>query len=844
MKKIKSETLWGSVRGFDFIMEILLLIAIFLIPTVFDRRLGIVFSGSKITFLGALGAIMLGFWAIKILIFREHRFIRTPLDWPVITYLVCITVAAMTSVHVYTSLVGFYGRYEGLTTWYLYGLLFFVVTNYVKSFEQLKRVALTVVPVTTLMAIYSIIQRFELDPYLWGGVVTRERVIGTIGQPNFLAAYILMGFFLTLALFLMNKKGKEEKINWYAQLVPVAFYASVQIVFLIMIYNLDAENIFLWYLGFSAMTASALFFAFYAESLHPFILEIVLGFSLLLAYVCILYTQSRGGYLGLFMGLVLFAMAAGREVLFKNWKKIAILASLILLISVITMSRAEFSPFQRFTSEITAEQQPTGEKGASGLELRGAAGSRGETWKSAFRIIADNPIFGIGPEVLKMVFPRYETDLFRFKEAFHVKQDRCHNEIFDVSVTKGLVAFFVYLWLLFTLFRVGWAKSRRLETGAKLMLAGLLAAALAYLIQNQFSFGVVAITSLFWVIWGMTMVRGDETADVPPKKFSWDEVPWIPVALVLIGVLMLSYYFFLSFRSDICFKTGKTALEFRHMTDAVAELEKSLMIYPFEGTTISHLGITYLNLSQTTAEKNDFLEKSISVLYYGTLVDPYSADNFYMLSKIYLMRYAAGEKTALDILKAAAERALKIDPYYAEVYFNLGLAFEREGEVKKAVEQYEKAFMINPNMPEPIDKLEALNQRLGKPEETLKVLERARARYADNLNVLARVAGLMLERKKYRDLLAVAEQMVKTDSQNSAGYIFRAEAYLGQGNPEKAFADLQRVVMHDPRNVGAHITLGKTYLLKGDRQKAKEEFQQALMLEPDNPLAKEMLGKL
>jgi tetratricopeptide (TPR) repeat protein len=607
---------------------------------------------------------------------------------------------------------------------------------------------------------------------------------------------------------------------------------------------LEAENILWWYFGFSAMTLSALLFAFYYESLHPFILELVMGFTLLLAYICILYTQSRGGYMGLFVGMVLFCLTAGRKVLFDNWKKLAVLGGLILLISGITMSRPEFSPFQRFTSEITTQKQTAEEKPAVGLELKGAAGSRGETWKSAFRIIADNPIFGIGPEVLKMVFPRYETDLFRFKEAFHVKQDRCHNETFDVSVTKGLISFFVYGWLLFVLFRSGWLKSQRVETGEKIMLSGLLAAALAYLIQNQFSFGVVAITSLFWVIWGMTMVTGEEAVESSTKKFSLDDVPWIPVAAVVAVVWILIYCFFLSFRGDISFKSGKTALEFRHLNEAVMELEKSVAISPFEGATISHLGIAYLNLAQMTTEKNDHMRKAVLALNYGTRADPYNADNFYMLSRIYLMRYSEGEKESLKVAKTYADYALKIDPYYAEVYFNLGQIYEREGENGKAVVMYEKTFMLNPNLTEPLDKLEELNRLSGKPGETLKVLERARARYADNYTVLDKIAALLLEKKQFNDLMKVADQMIIIDDKNSAGYISRAEAYLGQNMLEKSFSDLQQVMVNDPGNIAAHSTLGKYYLIKGDRQKAKEEYQQVLILDPQNKLAKEMLGKL
>lgn len=840
MKKNRAVINWNTSWVFDFAIEIILLIAVFLLPTIFDRRLGIVFSGTKVAFMRALGVIVLSVWAIKLILTREHRFARTLLDWPVLSFLLCVTIATLTSVHAYTSFAGFYGRYEGLTSWYLFGLFFFVITNYIKSFDQIKRIIVTVASAATLMSVYSIIQRHELDPYMWGGVVTWQRVIGTIGQPNFLAAYMLMAFFLVLSFFLMERKALTAEIDWFDQLMPLAYFLVGQVTFVVMIYNLEANNVFLWYLGFAIVTASAVLFAYAYDKLHPWILNILLALVLLLTYICILYTQSRGGYMGLFTGGVLFALVASRRGLFASWKKISVLGLLIVVISGVTMLRPEYSPFERFATEITTEQV----EAESRLELRGAAGSRGETWKSAFQIIADYPIFGIGPEVLKMVFPRYETELFRFKEAFHVKQDRCHSETFDVSVTKGLIAFFIYLWILFQVFRQGWIKAARSEGDHKLVLAGLLAAALAYLIQNQFSFGVVAITSLFWMIWGMVMVIGEKEEVIKPREFSWSDIPWLPVALVALLSLFLIYRSFISFRGDIWFKSGKTRLEMRQPEAAARDLEKSLKIFPYEGSTISHLGIAYLNLSRSGPERIKDVERAISVLRYGTQVDPYNADNFYMLAKIHLMLFDMGNREALVLARAYAESALKIDPYYAEVYHTLGLIDQREGKWDQAAQNFEKAFMINPNLVEPMQDLENLCLRTGRSSEILKVFEKALQRYGDNLIILERVARLYLERGENEKALDLSQRMIRIDPKFPFGYILRAEIRLRKGDVGSAFSDLQQVIMIDPKSVPAHNGLARIYLMQGDRQRAKEEFEQVLRIDPNNAYAKNMLEKL
>jgi tetratricopeptide (TPR) repeat protein/O-antigen ligase len=839
--KPKNNSFWDTNQVFDYIIELLLLVVIFLIPTFFDRRLGIVFSGAKISMLRSLGAIILGVWAAKIIINKEHHFVRTVLDWPVAAFLLCTTVATLSSVHVYTSFVGFYGRYEGLTTWYLFGLLFFITTNYIHSFAQLKRIVLITISSSTLMSIYSIIQRHSLDPYMWGGVITWQRVIGTIGQPNFMAAYNIMVFFLILALLLMQREEATKPFNWVEQVMPISYFLFVPIIFLAMIYNLEANNIFLWYTGFSLATAAALLFAFNYLKIERRIFNSLLIIVLLLNFISLLYTQSRGGFMGFATGAVLFSLIAGRKWLLANWKKFTVLGVLVLVISTMTMLNPEYSPLQRFAAEVKTEKVATAQGVDQKLELSGAAGSRGETWKSAFGVIADRPFFGIGPEVLKMVFPRYETDLFRFREAFHVKQDRCHNETFDVSVTKGLIAFAIYLWLLGAVFWAGWKKIGQVSENERLLIAGLLGAILAYLIQNQFSFGVVAITTLFWVMWGMVMVVGKEYIPTKIKAINWLDVPWFNLAIVFMIVLIISYTSFFSFRGDIWFKTGKTQIEMRQFPPAIDSLERSLRIFPYEGITVSHLAIAYLNMSNIApTEREKYLQQAVATLNYGIIIDPFNADNFYMLAKIYLMRYDLGNKKALLTADQFANKAIKIDPYYAEVYQTLGLINERRGELTKAAQNYERSFMINPNLVEPMNDLD----RVMKGQGIQAVYDKLLQKYPDNPTVLERVARLYLAAGNIQGVKKMSANLVAEQPALPIGYILQAIVAEKSGDLSAAYNNLQLVLMKDPKNVMAHAELGRVYLLQNDRGRAKSEYEQILMIDPNNQEAREMYNRL
>jgi len=802
-----------KIKYFDQAIEWLFLALLFLSAVIFDRRIGIVFSLTKITTMRIFVIVILTIWAIKQILGGKRTYYKTPLDWPILSYLLVVTAATITSVQVLISFMGFYGRFEGLTTWYVFGLFFFITAQYFRGLEKLKILIAVIAPTATVMAVYSILQRHLLDPYAWGGVNTWQRVIATIGQPNFHAAYMCMAFFLMLYMFLMpgkegesgnvgeeraaeggrrEKKGKEgkkakevnrEKVrieDWTFKLLPVAYYLAPVLIFLIMIYSLTGEQVLLWYLSFTAMAAFTLLFAYYYHKLPRIILTLILGVSLVLSYISIFYTQSRGGYLGFAVGAVLFVILVPRHFLFRNLKKVAALALAILLVTYWIAFVWGYSPFARFSSEISIQQEANpgvkaetkpevkGEAKAQ-VELGGAAGSRGETWKSAYRIIADNPVFGIGPEVLKMVFPRYETELFRFKETFHVKQDRCHNETFDVAVTKGLLSFFLYFGIIFLLFKIGFEKWIKVDEGGKLLIAALLAAITSYIIQNQFSFGVVAITSLFWIMWAMVCNVDSQPREEEKGEISINDIPWIPVALVVALALILIYLSAIQFRADRFFKTGKTYSEMGRLDAALPNYATSLRILPYEGGAITHFGITRLNSSQQLAEpeRSKRLEEAQQTFEFGMRVDPYNADNFYIVSRIYLMK--GNWAKAIEL----AETALKIDPYYAEAHLTLANAYERMGEGHLAQVNYEKALKINPNLSEP-----KLKQAWG---------------------------------------------------------------ILNAGNLDEAFRLFQELLVSEPKNPEVHNGLGAIYFKRGERVRAKEEFEQTLMLSPGNQYAQSML---
>jgi Flp pilus assembly protein TadD len=124
---------------------------------------------------------------------------------------------------------------------------------------------------------------------------------------------------------------------------------------------------------------------------------------------------------------------------------------------------------------------------------------------------------------------------------------------------------------------------------------------------------------------------------------------------------------------------------------------------------------------------------------------------------------------------AAYRRVLRWLPASAEVYNNLGVIHEKQGDLKEAVVCYEKAIEIDPNFYPSFNNLGIIYYRL-------KNYEKARAAY---------------------------EQALKMKPDNSQSLINLALVYGQLGRPDLARRAFEQVLARDPDNSEAHYNLAR-----------------------------------
>jgi O-antigen ligase len=226
------------------------------------------------------------------------------------------------------------------------------------------------------------------------------------------------------------------------------------------------------YLSFVLALAVSLLFSETGRR-YKWLAGAVLGF----AGAALIFTFSRGAWLSLFLAVSLFYLLLLRRKGASVKAPIATLA--ILLISCLPFHSA-------IEARLFADDN-------------GSAQSRVPLMKLAFRIIADNPVLGVGSNNFSTAMDSYLTPEFREGFLYTV-----HNKYLLVWAELGLGGLLAYLAFLVGVLRKGWACWRFGDPFLSTLALGITTATIGNMLHQTVDiFHDRAITQLLWLIVGL-----------------------------------------------------------------------------------------------------------------------------------------------------------------------------------------------------------------------------------------------------------------------------------------------------------------------------------------------------
>lgn len=165
-------------------------------------------------------------------IIKGFRIRRTFLDIPIILYLVGHIISTVWSIDFHISIWGYYGRFhEGLMATISYIVLYYAAVSNLKREDVLKIIYSSIIS-ATIIAIWGIFEHFgkspsclfitgKFDVECWVQDV-KNRVYATLGQPNWMAAYLDV-----LILISLGFVRKFEIRNLKFTILPALFFISL-----------------------------------------------------------------------------------------------------------------------------------------------------------------------------------------------------------------------------------------------------------------------------------------------------------------------------------------------------------------------------------------------------------------------------------------------------------------------------------------------------------------------------------------------------------------------------------------------------------------------------------------
>ena len=208
-------------------IEAVYLLIVFLVPLIFALVFpnANVFELNKIVYfrvlLTALAFLTLGHY---LLIGTLRRDFKQKHYLAALVFLVFPLLTLLWSLDWRLSFFGLYDRQEGALSYLLLGL-WFLLMIYNLGYGDLKRKLKTLIVVivlsATLVSLYAWIQMMALDPIAWSEpAFLTNRATSTLGQPNYLASFLL--FTCPLVVYLLTTVSKKNwllKIGWALVLI-------------------------------------------------------------------------------------------------------------------------------------------------------------------------------------------------------------------------------------------------------------------------------------------------------------------------------------------------------------------------------------------------------------------------------------------------------------------------------------------------------------------------------------------------------------------------------------------------------------------------------------------------
>lgn len=667
-----------------------------------------------------------------------------------------------------------------LTLSHLVGF-FIILVTFFKNKADWEKLLKFSVGISLLVCISALVENNFLN------LINVTRLSGTIGNPSFLATYLLFNIFFSIFL-VFSEQDRNQNLN--QQLI---FSLSGFLLFFTVIFSGTRGVILGLFAGFLTLLVLTFFYLWRTGPLKR--------------------TFQKNPKIGLLVIVVIFAGSLLTTLVYYNKNSALVARTPLKYISRINLNEGK---------------------------------RRILVWQLSWQGFKERPIFGWGPENFEVAYLKYyDPRLYEGEGASENKYDRAHNILVDTGVTQGIIGLSFYMALLVStvvyLIRYGneWLRDKSSPSLAQFLRAPpvlgsiLIGLTVAYFAQNLFLFDTITSYILFFFSLAFVIRLSFSKESSPSHKYAFPrrillelsslknnekrcKILFLTLSLFMIYALW-AYNLKPIYAARLMFVTNRYAANQDYKKSFIAARKYAELQPRADLETDSFLAkITWMLLK----EKKD---SEVAWQFFNlteSKLNSYPKTRLY--AYIYLGKtYAIASDSRPEFFDKAImsfKKALTLSPKQLFVYYDLAQIYANKKMYDKAYETLERVSSFDPSEnPETVWHKYEIALKSGdakKSLEYLRLLEEKNMRYktsgktslAIDMELLTRASRIAISNDR-KDLFNqifkenyeknLEEEMLTTSDTNLLTELFLF--YFRIGEKEGAKSIINRIISIDPR---------------------------------------------
>ena len=752
------------------IYALVFLLPLFWLPFTFEA-----FEFNKQYLLFFLVSLALFAWLAKqVLVDKEIRIRKTPLDIFVLVFLFLAILSAVFSVDRISSLLGFYGRFsDSLIGLLSLGGLYFLITNNV----QINSDKITD---KHKLSIGGIIQIFSWSVFF----VVLFSYFSIFGVWTKLSSAMTGVFPQVMLQSIFNPaSGSMEGLTIFLAVVTVLF-TGLLLNQKIQMRKLNFQNIFYLVLILACLG----------------ILEII---------------DFRIAWVVLLVGLSLYLLSALITRIFReNVNRLLLPIFLIIIAAVLLLFNI---------IRIDAPQEYVLGQNVSWQTAIGAAT---ENIKSIF--------LGSGVGTYFYDFARFRPVDFNQEPLWYIGFDRSGSHFAEILGTVGFLGLLSYLALIGMFLIISWFLLKNRASGFQLP---LLMAFLTLIVGQILYYQNITLAFTFWLMLGLGACCWQGTMKEKTVSFkSMPELSLVfSTLLVIVGaVFLVLYYFGASYYwADVNYRRGLFSLGQERIEKLGRAVESNPRLAQYKLAFSRGLFFEFLEKEQKSLE----LWNEIQIMAAGSAGRGQKEQEFSELQITMLNIFKDSIDHAEKVTKlqpSLATNWYNLGMLYGSVVVRNDNLAEDSDWVRESIGSFEKAIALEPTNPIIYTELGNFYMILENEQKAKEYFQKALDKKPYYAAAIIQMA-LLLEREEIlQEAITMLEGLITHDAWNIEAHYQLGRLYYNDGRIDEAIELFGAVALVVPQHSNSLYSLGVAYTAKGQVQEAILVFERVLELNPGN----------